>query len=372
VVATVVLEELRVGLGEPLEAVLTELDKYKFVPPDTNDIQLFSRNLNKIKRDKYDTTNTFRRVLDNWTELGGNAETKRRTLLNMRPAAFRDRYAPFSYKSPAQFVDMYLVKLTCSLLRQLTSQVQSDKTEALNELRKHSSKFPLEPDSKDDLMEDDFTRLRLLFDRTYSQRSFPDGTIGAGEKTDIDEIDIELKRLQEPLVESQKKLVEMEQIEQIFGGLPKSGSPCYCRIKLLSEKTQRSLLQKDEVPLSDYLTELRFVQGTRESERFNTRSRKDLNLCTVKYPGPQLNVEFYQYPSDTEPLKDKILKFPEPWACLRMLRQGFDNQKKGYIRLNVDDKDNLGGVLYLHLEFFYDSDCKQPVDPNFIKAITGS
>jgi hypothetical protein len=99
VVATVVLEELRVGLGEPLEAVLTEFDKNKYVPPDTNDIQLFRRNLNKVKREKYDTTNIFRRVLDNWTELRGNAETKRRTVLSLRPAAFRDSYAPFSYWS---------------------------------------------------------------------------------------------------------------------------------------------------------------------------------------------------------------------------------------------------------------------------------
>ena len=162
---------------------------------------------------------------------------------------------------------------------------------------------------------------------------------------------------------------EPEQIERIFGGLPKSGSLCYCRIKLLSEKTQRSLLQKDEVPLSDYLTELRFVQGSQESERFNTRSRVDLNVCTVKYPGPQLNVEFYQYPSDTEPRR--VLKFPGPWACLRMLHQGSDNQKKGYIRLIVDGKESLGGIIYLHLEFFNDIDCKQPVDVNFIEAITG-
>ena len=371
VVATEVLDELRVGIGEPLEAVLTELDKNKYVPPDTNDIQLFRRNLNKVKREKYDTTNIFRRVLDNWTELRGNAETKRRTVLSLRPAAFRDSYAPFTYKSPAQFVDMYLVKLTCSLLRQLTSQVQSEKTEALNELRKHSSKFPLEPDSKDDLMEEDFNRVRLLFDRTYSQRSFPDRTIGAGQKTDIDEVDIELKRLQKPLVESQKKLVELEQIKQVFGGLPKSGSPCYCRIKLLSEKTQRSLLQKDEVPLSDYLTELRFVQGTRQSERFNTRSREDLNVCTVKYPGPQLNVEFYRWSSDTEP-QHPVLKYPEPWACLRMLHDCYQKQTKGYIRLNVKTKEGLGGILYLQLEFFNDSDCTQPVDPNFIEAITGS
>ncbi len=134
----------------------------------------------------------------------------------MRPAAFRDSYAPFSYMSPAQFVDMYLVKLTCSILRRLTSQVQSEKTNALNELRRHSSKFPLKPDSKDDLMEDDFARVRLLFDETHSKMNFSEGTIGSGEKTNIDEVDIELKRLQESLVESQKKLVEMEQIEKIF------------------------------------------------------------------------------------------------------------------------------------------------------------
>ena len=369
VVATVVLEELRVDIGEPLEEVLAELDKFRYVPPDNNDIQMFSRNLNKVKRAKYDTTNIFRRVLDNWTELRGNAETKRRTLLSMRPAAFRDSYAPFSYMSPAQFVDMYLVKLTCSMLRRLTSQVQSEKTNALNELRKYSSKFPLKPDSKDDLMEDDFTRVRLLFDETYSQRSFPEGTIGSGEKTNIDEVDIELKRLQEPLVESQKKLAEMEQVEKIFAGLPESGSLCYCRIKLLSEKTQLGLLQKGEVPLSDYLTELRFVQGSRMNERFNTRSRGDSDICTVKYPGQQILVEFYQYPSDIEPRM--VLKFPEPWACLRMLRQYYQTQKKGYIRLNVKDKKGIGGILYLQLEFFHDSDCKQPVDSNFIEAMTG-
>jgi hypothetical protein len=369
VVATAVLEELRVDLGEPLEAVLNELDKNKYAPTDTNDIALFSRNLNKVKQDKYDTTNIFRRVLDNWTALKGNAETKRRTLLSMRPAAFRDSYAPFSYKSPAQFVDMYLVKLTCSMLRRLTSQVQSEKTVALNELRKHSSKFPLEPDSKDDLREEDFTMVRLSFDKTHSQRSFPEGTIGSGQKTNIDEVDVELKQLKEqetPIDPS----INLKKIEQVFVGLPKSGSLCYCRIKLLSEKTQRSLLQKGEDFLSDYLTELRFVQGSQESERFNTRSREDLNLCTVKYPGPELNVEFYQYPSDTKPRT--VLKFSEPWACLRMLHQGSDNQKKGYIRLNVDRKEGLGGILYLHLEFFNDIDCKQPVDANFIEAMTGS
>jgi hypothetical protein len=369
IVATAVIEELRVGLGEPLEAVLAEFDKYKYVPPEANDIQLFNKNLNKVKQDKYDTTNIFRRVLDNWTELKGNAEAKRRTLLSMRPAAFRDSYAPFSYQSPAQFVDMYLVKLTCSMLHRLTSQVQSDKTEALNELRRHGGKFPLDPDSKDDLVEEDFARVRLLFDKTYSQRRFPDGTIGAGEKTNIDEVNIELKRLQEPLVEAQKRLVELEQIGQIFGGLPTSGNLCYCRIKLLSERTQRSLLQQGEETLSDYLTELRFVQGSQQSERFNTRTRRDLNVCVVKYPGPQLQVEFYQYPSSTEP--SKVLPFPEPWACLRMLKQFFDSQKKGYIRLNVDSKnDNLGGILYLQLEFFNDSDCKRPVDSNFIEAMT--
>jgi hypothetical protein len=182
-------------------------------------------------------------------------------------------------------------------------------------------------------------------------------------------VDTELKQLLEPLVESQKRLDELEQIEKIFGGLPTSGNLCYCRIKLLSERTQRSFLRQGEETLSDYLTELRFVQGSQRSERFNTRTRDDLNVCVVKYPGPQLQVEFYQYPSSTEP--GKVLSFPEPWACLRMLKQSFDSQKKGYIRLNVDSKDdNLGGILYLQLEFFNDNDCEQPVDSNFIEAMS--
>ncbi len=130
-------------------------------------------------------------------------------------------------------------------------------------------------------------------------------------------------------------------------------------------------MQKGEDSLSDYLSILRFVQGNRESERFNTRSRDDLNVCTVKYPGPQLNVEFYRWSSDTEP-QLPVLKYPEPWACLRILHDCYQQQTKGYIRLNVKTKEGLGGILYLQLEFFNDSDCTQPVDPNFIKAITGS
>ncbi len=295
----------------------------------------------------------------------GKAETKRRTLLKMRPADFCLRYAPYSYKSPAQFVDMYLVKLTCSILRRLTSQVQSEKTEALNELRKHSSKFPLEPDSKDDLMEDDFYRVRLLFEQTHSQINFLEGTIGSGQKTNIDELNVELKPLkeQEPPINPNLK--------NIFGGLPKSKSPCYCRITLLSERTQRSLLQKGEVPLSVSLGYSRFVQGNRRSVQFKTDQGEDLNVCTVKYPGPQLNVEFYRWSSDTKP-QQPVLEYAEPWACLRMLHECYQKQTKGYIRLNVKTKEGLGGILYLQLEFFNDSDCTQPVDPNFIEAMTGS
>jgi len=368
VVASEVFEELRLGLVVPLEAVLNELRKYN-ISIENNEMQLFETSLIKVKQNKDDTIETFRRVLDNWTELKGSAETKRRTLLNMRPAPFRDNYAPFAYQSPAQFVDMYLVKLTCSMLHLLTSQVQREKTEALNELRKHSNKFPLDPGSKIDLNETDFNKIRLLFDKTHSEISFPQGTIGSGEKTRIDEVDTELKQLQQPLVESQKRLVELEQIDQIIAGLPTSGNLCYCRIKLLSERTQSSLLQRGEEMLSDYLTELRFVQGSQQSERFNTRTRGNLNVYVVKYPGPQLNVEFYQYPSSTEP--SKVLKFPEPWACLRMLKLSFDSQKKGYIKLNLERKDNnLGGTLYLQLEFFKDSNCKQPINSNFIEAIT--
>ena len=55
----------------------------------------------------------------------------------------------------------------------------------------------------------------------------------------------------------------------------------------------------------------------------------------VEYPGPPLLFEFYKLIGDTEPSGNA--SFPEPWGCLRMLRQGYDERRKGRIKLTVKD-----------------------------------
>jgi hypothetical protein len=88
-----------------------------------------------------------------------------------------------------------------------------------------------------------------------------------------------------------------------------------------------------------------------------------MSVGMFKYPASSLQIEFYQYPSDTE--KHTSIEFPQPWASLRMLHQCHDARKEGYVKLEVKSEKDLGGVLFLQLEFFKDTDEKYPVSfPN--------
>jgi hypothetical protein len=80
----------------------------------------------------------------------------------------------------------------------------------------------------------------------------------------------------------------------------------------------------------------------------------------VTYPGPSLSVEFYQYPSDTEPRAR--MEFLPPWACLRMLHQCYDKNSKGHIKLNVRTNEGLGGVFFLQLDFYRDGEAARKVE----------
>jgi hypothetical protein len=306
------------------------------------------------------------RSLTNWRKLEGNVERKRIQLLSMQPANFRINFALIPYQSPAQFVDMYLVELICNLLQQLTTQVKNTKTEAIKKIMQHRNKFPLNPDSGTDLQKDKLEEIKLLFNEVYPKKNFPVGSIGSGVTTTISSVNKELEQLKE-----QDDLDNrLKEIKQIIEGLPTDRNPYYCKVKLLGQETQNRLLEIGKELLWDRLRYLQFVQENRQkNKRVNSRQREDLDLYTIEYPGQKLQVNFYQYSSSTEP---KTLSFSGPWACLRMLKESFDTRHKGYIKLEVDGKeDNLGGVLYLQLEFFTDRDCTDRIDQSFVEAITG-
>ena len=358
-----VFDELTGGLGGVLEKAVAPLRPY--APKDEETIRQFDAHFAKIRdRRTYDKVyRDCRAMLDNWRALSENVPVARGALLRVTPADYLEDYAPFSYESSAEFVDMYWAELSLRLLGTLSTAVQRRGNEAFETLKaRFGGKFPLERGSQTNLTQKELVEAWSSLNDVRLQEPFAQGTVGAGAKTGSDQIDEQLQQLRgvtlpEPYTQW------FEGIEKVFRGLPQAEDPYYCRITLLGQNEQRTLLKQDEQLLLDYLTEFRIVQGDDKSGRLNTRSRDNLSVAMFGYPGPSLAIEFYQYPSDTE--MHTSVEFPQPWAPLRMLHQCYDGRKPGYVKLQVKSEKGLGGVLFLKLEFYKDIEGKYPLDfPN--------
>ena len=355
-----VFDDLTGGLGALLEDAVIPLQPY--ASQDEEKAKQFVANLAKVRdRRLYDKAyRECRSVLDNWRALSDDVSVARKVLLRITPANFLEDYAPFSYESSAEFVDMYWAELTLQLLGTLSTEVQRRGSKAFENLKSQfGGKFPLERDSQTSLTQGELIEGWSSLNDVRVQERFAQGTIGAGGKTGYDEADELLQQLRgvmlpEPYQEW------FEEIERVFQGLPRTEDPYYCRITLLGQNEQRTLLKQDEQLLLDYLTEFQIVQGDNKSGRLNTRSRDNVSVAMFRYLGPPLHIEFYQYPSDTE--MHTSVAFPQPWAPLRMLHQCYDGRKQGYVKLQVKSEKGLGGVLFLQLEFYSDIEGKHKLD----------
>ena len=355
-----VFDELVGDLGGLLEKAVTPLRPY--VPKDEDRVKQFDANIDKVNDSrKYDKFySECRAVLNNWRELSDDISISRMTLLKIKPADYLEDYAPFSYQSPAEFVDMYWTEFTLKLLSILSDKVQDQGKKAFDNLRTQSAgKFPLERDSDTNLTQKELIAAWSSLNDVRLQEVFDQGAIGADAETGSDKIDEQLKRLRGMLLPEAYKQW-FEGIERIFQSLPQAEDPYYCKITLLGQNEQRKLVRQNESLLLDYLTEFRLVQGDQKSERFNTRARENVSLGMFQYPGSPLQIEFYQYPSDTEMYTHS--EFAPPWAPLRLLLQHYDARKEGYVKLEVKSEKGLGGVLFLQLEFYRDVDSKYPVN----------
>ncbi|UCC98188.1 MAG: hypothetical protein JSW66_20370 [Phycisphaerales bacterium] len=355
-----VFDELVGGLGVLLEKAVAPLRPY--ASADEEKVSQFDANLGRVRdRRNYDKVyRECRTVLDNWRTLSGDVSVSRPLLLRVTPADYLEDYAPFSYDSPAEFVDMYWAELSLRLLRTLSTTAQRQGNESFEDLKtRFGGKFPLERDSQANLTQNDLIEAWSSLNDVRLQELFAQGTIGSGAKTGSDEIDERLQVLRgvdlpEPYAQW------FERIERVFKTLPQAADPYYCRITLLGQNEQRTLVKQDEKLLLDYLTEFRIVQGDNRSGRLNTRSRENLSVGMFGYPGQSLNIEFYQYPSDSETHTN--VEFQQPWATLRMLRQCYDGRKQGYVKLQVKSDKGLGGVLFLQLGFYRDIEGKYALD----------
>jgi len=156
----------------------------------------------------------------------------------------------------------------------------------------------------------------------------------------------------------------VQAIKRLFRGLPEPSASYYCRIILPNSKEQERLLGANEALLLPLFRDFRIIQGTQACPRLRTDSvdEKGTPVCTVLYPGPSIRIEFYSHPSVPDDQPSASLEFSQPWACLRMLCLTEPDKGKGYIKLNVEDKQGSVGVLYLRLEFCREYDGKCDID----------
>jgi hypothetical protein len=354
-----VLKELN-DWGATVEAAVEPLKQYAS-PDDKERISQFKTNRAKVStsRKRREIESDCQKMLDKWRDLSEkDLLARRQLLLGLTPEKFGD-YAPFNYDSPVEFVDMYWAKLSLQMLDTLTKEVQSLGAKSLQSLKdRFGRKFPLERLSQDNLGETELAEAWSSLNDIRLQESFDEGTIGSGGKTRSDDVDERLQLLRGlNLTGSDKQW--LEGIEEVLQGLPKKADdPYYCRITLVGIGEQNELAKQSNKKMPD-LNWFRIVQGSKTGQSKTSFGKNPIGMFA--YPDKSsLKIEFFRYPDDTESHTGS--EFPGPWAVLRMLHKCHDARKRGYVKLEVKSDEGLGGVLFLQLEFFKDSEGKNAVE----------
>ncbi|MHC4098042.1 MAG: type VI secretion protein IcmF/TssM N-terminal domain-containing protein, partial [Planctomycetota bacterium] len=155
------------------------------------------------------------RLLEKWGQLSDDAFEVRNTLLRNEPDNLI-KYYFFSGSSAVEFVDRYWDEMA--------------HVSAFNTLRtQYGNKFPLARGSTQDLTLNDLKETHSLLRRALSLETYDKETVGGGMETEIDQVNVQLKRLREP--PAPKSLETwVDGIKQVFRGLPEEGSLYYCKI----------------------------------------------------------------------------------------------------------------------------------------------
>jgi hypothetical protein len=361
-----VLDKLK-KFGKTIEdGVLVKLGNYR-ISHDDGRITQFRDNVKKLKINT-DARETLEikcdRLLEKWGELTNDAFIARNKLLSYKPSRLEQYYFTFFDRSPvpavpdrlpvpAEFVDRYWAEMALVSLRRLAKEIQREGGEAFKTLRtQYGSKFPLAWESTQDLTIDDLKETHLLLSRALPFETQDEESVGAGKETEIELVEEQLRLLRVPPASGD--LTWVDGIKQVFQGLPEGGNPYYCKISVLSRKEyDESLRHENEEYLADTYPWCRLVQGDETNKQERIRNMPIVMLGIVKYPlDKPIELLFYKSEIDKDP---KSLKFPAPWACLKMLHDYSKPDKgEGYIKIKLE-KEELPWVLWLQLKFCKES-----------------
>ena len=254
-----------------------------------------------------------------WCGLEDGPYDARREILRTKPYDFGQDYFVFAEDD---YVSEYWHGLTLGLLEELASTIEALGEQKVGELS-GLMRFPLDApaSAEEPLNAAELLQTRRLLAVLRPQADlFPDGTIGSGRSTKVDEINRRLERIRVPQVSQQVKdwMTRAEAVLQTLPAVP--GDFLECRMFVLAADAQpKPAGTASTVSFTEVWREMTLAQeGRPESRRVSTEQERDLLIGDVKYPGGPLVFRFYRH----DPVTPLILPIDGPWACLRLLFAG--------------------------------------------------
>ena len=259
---------------------------------------------------------------DAWSELERPAYDARRAILALTPYRFEKRFLTLvDGKVGPDYVSEYWHSLTMKLLQELTSAIETIGKQKAGEL-KELMRFPLAAPrpGEDPLTVEELLQARELLASIHpSTDQFPQGTIGSGKRTEIEEIDRQLQRICVPRVDQDVTSDWMAKAEAVLQALPTGlGDTFECRVFVVAADVQpKPAGAASRVSFIDVWRGMTMEQeGRPESRRVSTGQAEDWFVNGVRYPGGPLEFTFHKHDSFTTVAVDG------PWACLRLLFEG--------------------------------------------------
>jgi hypothetical protein len=302
-----------------------------------------------------------KQVVTSWSRLKSeSSEAARLILLKLTPEALMEKYILQGSGESRDMVVRYWEGLTYETLNSLASDFQSIAEEQLENLPKYRY-FPLAAPGGDKMLSaKEVGKCREVFDLVRpNPANLPKGSIGLGARTDVDRLDVAVRRL--AWLEMPRGLrTWIEKADRILAALPLAGrDPLSCEIVLLNAKWQKDLCERkgekfESVSVLPIWRSITIIQGPRTvAKREGTGVAEDKVLGSIEYPGAKLRIEFFKAPSDKIP--DGTIQEPADWGCLLLLHHNLAQLgKDGTWTVPLTLKDAKGFERKIWLQFRFE------------------
>jgi hypothetical protein len=304
------------------------------------------------------------KILDNWSQMSGDALRDRDLLLAMTPRSFERKYLIKVPESEDDYVAQYWNELILTVLASLTDESLL-KTEALLPELERYARFPLDVPAEGGAIEElSWSELqdaaRLLGQIGLAEPVEEPKTLGEGAELGKYRMDAQLALLRN--LDLGRESAWITAARDLVGALPDDpGRRSLCRVFLLPAEEQARLVDahglgnfKDDSVIPVW-TVMQLYEGPgSQARKFKTYAAAPVQAGRLTYPGEGFELRFFKYHSDVE--SSRTVSYSGAWACLRILHDGqaepmATERNKWNVPVTLRDEVNHLRTLWLRFEF---------------------